>query len=61
VLIGHHHYEGYFLHVNQAANSTQKKTLRRGFVMTAASPPGFPVRIVPGALGQSQGVASLDV
>lgn len=29
--------------------------------MTAASPPGFPVRIVPGSLGQSQGVAGLDV
>ena len=33
----------------------------RHAVMTAASLPGFPVRIVPSALGQSQGVASLDV
>ena len=33
----------------------------RHAVMTAASLPGFPVRIVPSVLGQSQGVASLDV
>jgi len=39
----------------------KRKPSEEGFVMTAASPPGFPVRIVPGALGQSQGVASLDV
>ena len=32
----------YFLHVNQAANSTQKKTLRRGFCHDCGFSTGFP-------------------